>query len=185
MNNDSLSTLLRQHFAAAIASVAGSSATADPAVRASTDPKFGDYQCNAAMALAKPLGIKPRQAAERIVAAVSDSLHDIAEPIEIAGPGFINIRLRNEFLAARLVAIPSATEAADRLGVPPAAPAQRIVIDYSSPNIAKQMHVGHLRGTILGDSLARTLAFLGHDVIRQNHLGDWGTQFGKLIAWYA
>lgn len=185
MKNDSLSTLLRERFAAAIDSVAGSTTTQDPAVRTSTDPKFGDYQCNAAMVLARPLGVKPREAADRIVTAVSDSLRDIAEPLEIAGPGFINIRLRNDFLAARLAAIPAAGETADRLGVPPAAPAQRIVIDYSSPNIAKQMHVGHLRGTILGDCLARTLSFAGHEVIRQNHLGDWGTQFGKLIAWYA
>jgi arginyl-tRNA synthetase len=185
MKNESLSALLRQRFAAAIAAVGGSPAPADSPVRASTDPKFGDYQCNAAMALAKPLGVKPREAADRIVAAVSESLREIAEPLEVAGPGFINIRLRNEFLAARLAEIPPAGETADRLGVPPAVPAQRIVIDYSSPNIAKQMHVGHLRGTILGDCLARTLLFAGHEVIRQNHLGDWGTQFGKLIAWYA
>lgn len=219
MTHDSLLNLLRERFAAAVAKLTGGDpATVDPQIRAAADSRFGDYQCNAAMALAKSLGAKPRDVAQRIVAAVDLARAGvaIAEPLEVAGPGFINIRLSNGFLGRFLCEIPappagesplaaSATggaasehaepgethprrwqaSLADRLGIPPVSRPQRIVLDYSSPNIAKQMHVGHLRGTILGDCLARTLEFAGHTVIRQNHVGDWGTQFGKLIAWYA
>lgn len=182
MKHDSITHLLRTRLAAAVAAVTGQPcAPADTLLRSTNDPKFGDYQCNAAMGLAKQLRQKPRDIAQRIIAAVD--LADVAEPLEIAGPGFINIRLKPDFLARFLAEIPAppADPAADRLGVPRVPAPQKVVIDYSSPNIAKQMHVGHLRSTIIGDVFARVLAFLGHDVIRQNHVGDWGTQFGMLI----
>lgn len=152
-------------------------AETDPLIRPSQDPKFGDYQSNAAMGLAKKKSEKPRSVAEKIVAALD--VADICEPPEIAGPGFINLRLKPDWLARRLQAqLPD-----PRLGIEPAAPARKVVVDYSGPNIAKQMHVGHLRSTIIGDTIARVLEFLGHEVIRQNHIGDWGTQFGMLIAY--
>lgn len=145
---------------------------ADPIIRPS---QFADFQCNAAMGLAKRLGRKPRDIAQAIVDAVD--LEDIAETPEIAGPGFLNIRLRTDWVAAQ-----AAELAADaRLGVPAPERAERIVVDYSAPNVAKEMHVGHLRTTVVGDALVRTLEKLGHTVIRQNHIGDWGTPFGMLI----
>ena len=107
-------------------------------------------------------------------------LDDLLEPPEIAGPGFINLRLRTDWLARQV----GATAADDRLGVAPASPPKTFVIDYSSPNVAKPMHVGHLRSTIIGDALARLLRFLGHHVVTDNHLGDWGTQFGILLYGY-
>ncbi len=189
MQPESLIQTLRRCFAAAIGEIAGRPAggETDPQIRPAGDSKFGDYQCNAAMALARELKSKPRELAERIKAAVDPILADLAEPLEIAGPGFLNIRLKREALQARLEQVPPppADTHEDRLGISRADRPGRVVIDYSSPNIAKQMHVGHLRGTILGDCLVRTLGFVGHEVIRQNHLGDWGTQFGKLIAFYA
>ena len=118
----------------------------------------------------------PRQIAERIKAALD--LAEIASEVSIAGPGFLNVRLSPAWLAGQL----NAALADDRLGMPAAPTPQVVVVDYSAPNVAKEMHVGHLRSTIIGDCIARTLAFLGHDVIRQNHIGDWGTQFGMLIA---
>lgn len=186
MNASNILELLRERFVRAIGVVIGdSTAEIDPLIRASQDARFGDYQCNVAMSLAKRLGTKPHDVAKRIADAVEIS--DISEPLEIAGPGFLNIRLRNEFLAAHLGQIPnqSPNETTDRFGIPKTASAQRVIVEYSSPNVAKIMHVGHLRSTILGDVFARVLAFIGHDVIRQNHVGDWGTQFGMLIAWYA
>ncbi len=163
---------LTARFQAAFVSAFGPEfADADPIIRPS---QFADFQCNAAMGLAKRVGAKPRDIAQRIVDAVE--LDDIAEPLEVAGPGFLNIRLRTDWVAAQ--AAEMATD--ERLGVPSPAP-QRVVIDYSSPNVAKEMHVGHLRTTVVGDSLARTLEHVGHTVIRQNHLGDWGTPFGMLI----
>lgn len=162
-------------------------AQVDAAVRPAADPRFGDYQCNAALALAKPLGVKPRELAERLRTAAAAALADVAE-FEIAGPGFLNIRLRDRFIEERLGAIPrpGAAGETDRLGIAPAADAPRVVIDYSSPNIAKQMHVGHIRSTIIGDALARVLEFCGHEVIRQNHVGDWGTAIGMVVLglWY-
>lgn len=139
-------------------------------------PEFGDYQANGVMGAAKARKINPRQLAEQVVAALD--LDGIASKVEIAGPGFVNITLSPEYLASL------ATEAlADaRLGVPRPT-SQRVVIDYSGPNLAKEMHVGHLRSTIIGDALARVLRFLGHTVIAQNHVGDWGTQFGMLTAY--
>jgi arginyl-tRNA synthetase len=157
----------------------------DPLLRPAGDERFGDYQSNVAMSLAKTLGRPPREVAERLVAAIrqAERAPAVFESLEVAGPGFINIRLKAELLDQMLDAIPPVTEpAADRLGVEPVAEPQTVVVDYSSPNIAKQMHVGHLRSTIIGDTIARILEFDGHNVIRQNHVGDWGTQFGMLCA---
>ncbi|KKZ09968.1 MAG: arginyl-tRNA synthetase [Candidatus Synechococcus spongiarum 15L] len=141
-----------------------------------TKPEFGDFQANGAMGLAKVLGRPPR----RIAQAVVDQLHvdDLCHPPQVAGPGFINFTVRAEVLAAEV----EARLDQPRLGVPTAQPQQRVVVDFSSPNIAKEMHVGHLRSTVIGDCIARLLSFLGHRVVRLNHLGDWGTQFGMLIA---
>ncbi|MBN2447616.1 MAG: arginine--tRNA ligase, partial [Phycisphaerae bacterium] len=185
MNTNSLLNVLRSRLSAAVAQVAGHEA--DPMLRPAQDPKFGDYQCNVAMSLAKPLKAKPRDVAQRIVDAAG--LDDIAGSVELAGPGFINIRLKPEYLSGYLGTIPAppakaAEGADDRLGMPPVETPLRVVIDYSCPNIAKQMHVGHLRTTIIGDVFARVLSFEGHEVIRQNHVGDWGTQFGMLIEYY-
>jgi len=148
----------------------------DPAMAAASDPKFGHYQCNAAMGLAKRLGRKPREVAMAII----DNMHfeDICDAPEVAGPGFINFRLKPEFISAEL----RRRLRDERLGIVPVATPQHVVIDFSSPNIAKELHVGHLRSTIIGDCIARTLEFLGHDVLRRNHVGDWGTQFGMLLA---
>lgn len=185
MNETTILELLRRRFTSAIRELLGDSgAPVDPLIRVAQDPRFGDYQCNAAMSLAKRLGAKPQEIARRIIASID--LAEVAEPLEIAGPGFVNIRLRNEFLAQYLGNIPDADgDTADRLGIPKVSEPVRTIVEYSSPNVAKIMHVGHLRSTILGDVFARVLAFVGHEVIRQNHIGDWGTQFGMLIAWYA
>lgn len=153
-------------------------APADPKLTSATRPEFGDYQCNAAMALSKKLKQKPRDVATAILEALDVS--DLCNAPSIAGPGFINLSLRDEFVIDKLQAMCSDRE---RLGIPPRKNKQRIVVDFSSPNIAKDMHVGHLRSTIIGDTLARILEFLGHDTIRLNHTGDWGTQFGQLIAY--
>jgi arginyl-tRNA synthetase len=164
---------LAPFFAAALARAFGEEhAAANPALRPS---EFADYQANVALALAKPLGKKPREIAEAIVAALQAD--DIVEKTEIAGPGFINVTLKNEWLAGALAGVAAGSD----LGIVPADPADVVVIDYSSPNAAKEMHVGHLRSTIIGDALARVLSGAGHRVIRQNHLGDWGTPFGMLI----
>lgn len=138
-------------------------------------PEFGEYQFNGAMALAKTLKQKPRDIAQQILEQVK--LDDVASKLEIAGPGFINIHLRDDWLADQCNA---ALDDA-RVGIP-AQQAQTVVVDYSSPNLAKEMHVGHLRTTIIGDAVVKLLEFLGHKVIRQNHMGDWGTQFGMLLA---
>ena len=144
---------------------------ADPVLRPS---QFADVQVNAALALAKKVGARPRDVAAQIVDALD--LDGIADGVEVSGPGFVNVTFSNAWLAALLGDV----EADERLGVP-TQPRQNIPIDYSAPNVAKEMHVGHLRTTIVGDSLARTLEHLGHTVIRQNHIGDWGTPFGMLI----
>ncbi|HVC93670.1 MAG TPA: arginine--tRNA ligase [Pirellulales bacterium] len=144
-------------------------------VRPSQDAKFGDYQANCAMPLGKRLGRAPRDVAVELVAKLS--LGDLCLPAEIAGPGFINLRLNDDWLTARL----QAAVADPRLGVEPVTQPRTFVIDYSAPNVAKPMHVGHIRSTVIGDSLYRTLKFLGHRVIGDNHLGDWGTQFGMII----
>lgn len=145
-----------------------------------TQEKFGHYQLNSAMKLAKTLGVNPRQVAEKIVAAFSllPDYPNAYQLLEIAGPGFINLTLKPEFLASIL----SHQLQDPRLGVLAPDHPLKVVIDFSSPNVAKEMHVGHLRTTIIGDSLANLLTFMGHDVLRLNHIGDWGTQFGMLIA---
>ncbi|MEM9414085.1 MAG: arginine--tRNA ligase [Planctomycetota bacterium] len=150
----------------------------DPLVQPANNPKFGDYQANLAMPLSKRLGKdagNPREVAQQIIDALK--LDDRFDTPTIAGPGFINLTIR----PAALGAIASALLADDRLGVARSSAPQTVVIDYSSPNVAKEMHVGHLRSTVIGDALARVLAFQGHAVIAQNHVGDWGTQFGMLI----
>lgn len=167
-----------ERFADALTRAFGADcADVDPLIAPSQNPKFGDYQANVAMSLAKRLGQKPRDIAQKIV----DGL-DVADLCDaapaIAGPGFINLTCSPKYLAD--LAASAADD--DRLGVQPADAPMKIVVDYSGPNVAKEMHVGHLRSTVIGDAIARTLDFLGHTVIRQNHLGDWGTQFGMLIC---
>jgi arginyl-tRNA synthetase len=143
--------------------------------------QFGDYQANGVMAAAKRMGTNPRQLAQKVVEAAGPILADLAGKVEVAGPGFINIHLSAEWLSSELNGILGGADG--RLGVPAPACPQTVVVDYSAPNLAKEMHVGHLRSTIIGDALARVLDFIGHKVIRQNHVGDWGTQFGMLVAY--
>jgi arginyl-tRNA synthetase len=173
--------ILEERACAAMARVADrSSGEVAAIVKPSQNPKFGDYQANGVMGLAKQLKTNPRQLAEQIVEKLD--VADICESPEIAGPGFINFRLKPDWLAARLA---ESIEDPDRLGVDPMVDPPVTVVDFSSPNIAKQMHVGHLRSTIIGDVIARILEFCYADpkkVIRQNHVGDWGTQFGMLIT---
>lgn len=144
----------------------------------STKESFGAYQCNSALKLTKALSKSPRDIAEQMIAAINDE-DGMIEKCEIAGPGFINIHLKNSFLEDQLTQIKSD----ERLGVPLPENKKRIICEFSSPNVAKAMHVGHLRSTIIGDAIARLLEFMGHDVIRLNHIGDWGTQFGMLITY--
>ncbi|MGS2723189.1 arginine--tRNA ligase [Porticoccus sp. GXU_MW_L64] len=141
----------------------------------STKPEFGDFQANGVLAAAKRLKTNPRELAQRVLAGLDIS--DMASKVELAGPGFINIHLSDEFLGNQL----NALSGDQRLGIAEHR-SQTVVVDYSAPNLAKEMHVGHLRSTIIGDAVVRALEFLGHKVIRQNHMGDWGTQFGMLIA---
>ncbi|AJJ65031.1 arginine--tRNA ligase [Yersinia aldovae] len=155
---------------------AGAPAECEAQVRQSAKVQFGDYQANGVMAVAKKLGMQPRQLAEKVIEQLD--LTGIASKVEIAGPGFINIFLDRQWVAEKV----EYALTAPKLGVAPVEP-QTIVVDYSAPNVAKQMHVGHLRSTIIGDAAVRTLEFLGHNVIRANHVGDWGTQFGMLIAY--
>lgn len=144
-------------------------------VRPSNPERGGDYQCNAAMSLAKRLGRPSREIGEAIAAAIGPA--GVIEPPTVGGPGFVNLGLRTEWLDTQLTGL----TADDRLGVPLAASPRRVVVDYSGQNVAKEMHVGHLRATIIGDAIVRLREFLGHEVIRRNHLGDWGTPFGMLI----
>jgi len=168
--------VLEEKFAGAMGAVAGRDDCA-AIVRPATDSKFGDYQVNGVMGLAKKLKTNPRKLAESVLEEVD--LGDMCEPPEVAGPGFINLRLKPQYVAGQLLRINA--DGSDRLGIEAADDAQTIVVDFSSPNIAKEMHVGHLRSTIIGDAICRLLEFLGHNVIRQNHIGDWGTQFGRVI----
>ncbi len=140
------------------------------------DPKFGDYQSNALMALAKTRKLNPRQLATDVVAKLDVS--DICEKVEIAGAGFLNFRLKNSVLKQSL----ETAARGEHLFFDKAAEPKTVVIDFSSPNVAKPMHVGHIRSTGIGDALQRTLRLLGHRVISDNHIGDWGTQFGMLIV---
>lgn len=155
---------------------AGAPESASAVIKPSGRPEFGDYQANGIMGAAKQLKMNPRELATKVVDALE--MNDIAENIEIAGPGFINIHLKNAWLAAQITEKLSQ----ERCGISKTTTPQTIVVDYSGPNLAKEMHVGHLRSTIIGDATARVLDFQGHKVIRQNHVGDWGTQFGMLIA---
>lgn len=168
-------TLLSEKIQQALVA-AGASADCEAQVRQSAKAQFGDYQANGVMAIAKRLGLPPRALAEKVVGLLD--LNGIARKVDIAGPGFINIFLDPRWLENQLVEALSSP----RLGVASVAP-QTIVVDYSAPNVAKEMHVGHVRSTIIGDASVRTLTFLGHNVIRANHVGDWGTQFGMLIAY--
>ncbi|WNC73407.1 arginine--tRNA ligase [Thalassotalea psychrophila] len=148
----------------------------NPAVSASSRPQFGDYQANGVMGAAKKLKTNPRELAQKVLDNLDIS--DIAEKLELAGPGFINIHLNKAWLAKQL-AIAASDE---HLNVSQNATPKTVVVDYSAPNLAKEMHVGHLRSTIIGDAVVRALEFRGEKVIRQNHMGDWGTQFGMLLA---
>ncbi|MEL6930579.1 MAG: arginine--tRNA ligase [Cyanobacteria bacterium J06600_6] len=152
-------------------------ANSDPLVAATKNPKFGDYQSNVALSLAKPLKQNPRAIAQAIIDKLQ--IAEICETTTIAGPGFVNFTLKSSYVGQLL----SEIQPDPRLGIPKAQPSQKVVVDFSSPNIAKEMHVGHLRSTIIGDAIARILEFRGYDVLRLNHVGDWGTQFGMLIAY--
>jgi arginyl-tRNA synthetase len=149
----------------------------DPVLVPASNPKFGDYQSNVALSLAKKLGKAPRAIAEQLVQQLE--LADLCEPPTIGGAGFINLTLKTEYLESQLKAI----QADARLGVTPVKDSKRVIVDYPSPNIAKEMHVGHLRPSVIGDSISRVLEFLGHEVLRLSHIGDWGTPFGMLIAY--
>ena len=155
---------------------AGADSQCEALVRQSGKVQFGDYQANGIMPAAKKLGLNPREFAQKVLEKAE--LQDIAEKTEIAGPGFINIFLKDTWLADKI----NCTVQDPKLGVHNPEK-QTVVVDYSSPNVAKEMHVGHLRSTIIGDAVVRTLEFLGNNVIRANHVGDWGTQFGMLIAY--
>jgi arginyl-tRNA synthetase len=169
-----ISELLRERLQNALQAL-GLSGDEPVQLAPTTDPRHGDYQTNAAMVLGKKFKQNPRSLAGSIAANLS--MNDIGPAPEVAGPGFINFKLSPEFLARRLLEL-----ALDqRLGVERTGKPKTIVIDFSSPNIAKPMHVGHIRSTILGDALAKITRFLGHNVITDNHIGDWGTQFGKVI----
>lgn len=178
MNFIDTRSFLASRVADAIANAYGADVDSDPKLTPATRPKFGDYQCNAAMSLCKKLRSPPAAVAAKLVEHLDVS--DVCLEPEIKAPGFINLTLSDEFVYSKLNAMLADPS---RLGVPERSPKKRIVVDFSSPNIAKDMHVGHLRSTIIGDSLARTLEFLGHETIRLNHTGDWGTQFGQLIAY--
>ncbi len=149
----------------------------DPILVSTNNPKFGDYQANVAMSLAKPLKSNPRAIATQI--AENLDVSDFCEPPAIAGPGFINFKLKTEYLEAQLKKV----HGSDRLGIERANPPQRVIVEYPSPNIAKEMHVGHLRPAIMGECFARIIDFQGHDLLRVNHVGDWGTPFGMLITY--
>lgn len=163
--------LLADRFAAAFHAVAG--APCDPVVRPS---ERADAQVNGALSLAKTLGMAPRDVATKALESLGD-ISEMVESTEVAGPGFINVTFTASFLAAQLVA----AMRDDHLGVRESHNPHTFVIDYSAPNVAKEMHVGHLRSTVIGDSLVRALTFVGHTVVRENHIGDWGTPFGMLI----
>ena len=169
---------LRRRFSAALAESTDDPEQFAQMVRPAQDPRFGDFQANCAMPLAKQIGTNPRDLAQQIV----DKLDvlDLCDPPEVAGPGFINLRLRDDWLEAEVNAIAFDSG----LGVQPVETPRKYVVDFSSPNVAKPMHVGHLRSTVIGDALCRILRALGHDVTSDNHIGDWGTQFGMIIYGY-
>ena len=170
---------LRHRFRQALESVDADAGRLAEMVLPSQDARFGDYQANCAMPLGKRLGKPPREIAQQLVDAVD--VADLCDPCEIAGPGFINLRLKNDWLIEQLrqVAVDQQRLAIEQVEAP-----RTYVLDYSSPNVAKPMHVGHIRSTVIGDALCRVLRFLGHQVISDNHIGDWGTQFGMIIYGY-
>jgi arginyl-tRNA synthetase len=171
-----IQTLLNQRIQAAMVA-AGAAETAPALVRQSAKVQFGDYQANGMMGAAKALKMNPREFAQAALDKLD--LSDIADKVEIAGPGFINIFLKNDWLSNELVQLRNS----ERLDVNEVTSPETVVVDYSAPNLAKEMHVGHLRSTVIGDAVVRTMEFLGHNVVRQNHVGDWGTQFGMLLAY--
>lgn len=174
MSSDPIDILDRAFRAAMVSALGPAFADTDPVIRPSQSPQFGDYQANMAMGLAKQLGEKPRELAQRIVTALDVS--EVAEQPEVAGPGFINIRLKADTLARLLDAMDNAS-----LGVPIDPDTHTIAIDLCGVNVAKQMHVGHLRSTIIGDAMARVLERLGRKVLRENHLGDWGLPIAMVL----
>ncbi len=169
---------LREKFRPALTSLTEHADELLEMIRPAQDPRFGDYQANCAMPLGKRLGKPPREVATEIVNLLQ--LEEMCEPPEVAGPGFINLRLKESWLVEHL----ERAVQDPRLGIVGTSQPRTIVIDYSSPNVAKPMHVGHIRSTVIGDALCRTLRFMGHHAISDNHLGDWGTQFGMIIYGY-
>lgn len=169
---------LTDRFKRAISTAFGAEYTGvEPMLVPASNPKFGDYQSNIALSLTKQLGQPPRAIAERLIQQLD--VTEICQPPVVAGPGFINLTLKTAYLEAQM----SNIQVDPRLGVTVAKTPKRVIVDFSAPNIAKEMHVGHLRSTIIGDSIAHILEFRGHDVLPINHIGDWGTQFGMLIAY--
>lgn len=175
--NSTIEQLKTKFQQALIAAFGQDYAEVDPMLVLASNPKFGDYQSNAALGLSKQLKQSPRTIAEKIIQHLE--IGDICLSPEIAGPGFINLTVKPEYLEKQINSI----QRDPRLGILPTKNSQRVIVDFSSPNIAKEMHVGHLRSTIIGDCIARILEFQGEDVLRLNHVGDWGTQFGMLIAY--
>jgi arginyl-tRNA synthetase len=175
---------IKTHFSDVLSKLVDDPTSALGMIRPAGDPKFGDYQANCAMSLGKQLGKSPRDIAADLVAGVSSdtgvSLDAICSNVEIAGPGFINLTLSDDWIKQNL----RAAFDDDRLGVAAVANPRNYVVDYSSPNVAKPMHVGHIRSTVIGDAISKVLRFAGHNVISDNHLGDWGTQFGMIIYGY-
>ena len=171
-----ISTLLDKKIKQALVA-AGADENSAAVIKPSSRPEFGDYQANGVMGAAKKLKMNPRDLAAKVLENLD--LSDMADKLEIAGPGFINIHLNNNWLAEQL----EKTLDSDDLAIEKTNNPQTVVIDYSAPNLAKEMHVGHLRSTIIGDAMVRILDFIGHKVIRQNHVGDWGTQFGMLLTY--
>lgn len=170
----SVMRILDERFAAALTKLGA--VDSPPVIQLASRPEYGDFQMSGVMAAAKKLGLAPREMAQQLVQQVD--LDGVAEHLQIAGPGFINISINNDFLCKRL----EHALIARNLGIEPQ-PAQRVMVEYASVNLAKEMHVGHLRGSIIGDALARINLFMGQDVILQSHVGDWGTQFGMLLAY--
>ena len=176
MESESIEGWLRGGFEAAFPGNDFSKVRALPA----TDAKFGDFQCNDALAGAKLLHLPPRKIAEAVFAKLMEAKPAFIEKVELAGPGFLNITVSTEWLASQLHALSSSPH----LGIPQTGAGKKVVIDYSSPNAAKQMHIGHIRSTVIGNAIDRIFRALGYDVVADNHLGDWGTQFGILIKGY-